>query len=97
MTMSVYTDYLEQIEARKGQGLHPKPIEDAELVEALIAQIEDAGNEHREASLQFFIYNTLARDDQRGGVKAQLPEADRLGHAWSRRSRRTLRSSCSPT
>ena len=35
MTMSVYTDYLEQIEARKGQGLHPKPIEDAELVEAL--------------------------------------------------------------
>ena len=37
--MSLYTDYLEEIETRKGQGLHPKPIEDAEFVEALIEQI----------------------------------------------------------
>jgi aconitate hydratase 2/2-methylisocitrate dehydratase len=70
--MSVYTDYLEQIEARKGQGLHPKPIEDAELVEALIAQIEETGNEHREASLQFLIYNTLPGTTSAAGAKARF-------------------------
>ena len=81
MTMSVYTDYLEQIEARKGQGLHPKPIEDAELVEALIAQIEDAGNEHREASLQFFIYNTLPGTTSAAGAKARFLKRIVLGDA----------------
>ncbi|MDC3307219.1 bifunctional aconitate hydratase 2/2-methylisocitrate dehydratase [bacterium] len=70
--MSVYTDYLEQIETRKGQGLHPKPIEDAELVEALIGQIEDAGHEHRVGSLQFFIYNTLPGTTSAAGVKARF-------------------------
>ena len=56
--MSLYADYLNQIETRKEQGLHPKPIEDAALVEALIAQIEDPNHAHRADSLQFFIYNT---------------------------------------
>ena len=40
--MSLYTDYLEEIAARKEQGLNPKPIEDAPLVEELVAQISDA-------------------------------------------------------
>ena len=44
--MSLYTDYLQQIESRKDQGLHPKPIEDAALVEELIAQIKDLQNEN---------------------------------------------------
>ena len=59
--MSVYTDYLDQIQVRKGQGLHPKPIEDAELVEALIAQIEDVGHEHRADSLNFFMELTIQK------------------------------------
>jgi len=79
MTMSVYTEYLEQIEARKGQGLHPKPIEDAELVEALIAQIEDTGHEHREGSLQFFIYNTLPGTTSAAGAKARFLKRIVLG------------------
>ena len=49
-TMSLYTDYLEQIETRKEQGLHPKPIEYADLVEVLIAQIKDTQHEHREGA-----------------------------------------------
>ena len=57
--MSLYTDYLAEIEERKKQDLHPKPIEDGALVAELIAQIKDTGNAHREDSLQFFIYNTL--------------------------------------
>ena len=57
--MSLYTDYLAEIEERKTQELHPKPIEDGALVEELIAQIKDNGHEHRADSLEFFIYNTL--------------------------------------
>jgi len=70
--MSLYADYLAQIEARKQQGLHPKPIEDAEFVEVLIAQIQDTGHEHREGSLNFFIYNVLPGTTSAAGVKAQF-------------------------
>jgi len=57
--MTAFTAYLEDIENRKQQGLHPKPIDDAELTAELIAQIKDPDNEHRAASLEFLIYNTL--------------------------------------
>ncbi|MEM9459959.1 MAG: bifunctional aconitate hydratase 2/2-methylisocitrate dehydratase [Myxococcota bacterium] len=77
--MSLYKDYLNQIEARKGHGLHPKPIEDAELVEALIAQIKDAQHEHRADSLHFFIYNTLPGTTSAAGVKARFLEQIILG------------------
>ena len=30
--MSVYSDYLDEIETRRQQGLNPKPIEDAALI-----------------------------------------------------------------
>ena len=56
-TLSLYTNYLEQIEKRRDHGLHPKPIEDAALVEELISQIQEPEHEHRADSLQFFIYN----------------------------------------
>ena len=46
--MSLYEDYLKDIESRKSQGLSPKPIEDADLVGALITQIKDTNHEHRE-------------------------------------------------
>ncbi|MHC4393220.1 MAG: bifunctional aconitate hydratase 2/2-methylisocitrate dehydratase, partial [Planctomycetota bacterium] len=77
--MSVYADYLAQIEAREQQGLHPKPIEDAEFVEVLIAQIEDTDHEHREGSLNFFIYNTLPGTTSAAGVKAQFLKKIALG------------------
>ena len=70
--MSLYTDYLEQIETRKEQGLHPKPIEDADFVEALIGQITDLQHEHRAQSLHFFIYNVLPGTTSAAGVKAQF-------------------------
>lgn len=57
--MSLYTDYLKEIEERKTQGLNPKPIDEAELLNEVIAQIKDTGNEHRKDSLHFFIYNTV--------------------------------------
>ncbi|MCH1508485.1 MAG: bifunctional aconitate hydratase 2/2-methylisocitrate dehydratase [Akkermansiaceae bacterium] len=57
--MSLYTDYIKEIEDRKDQELHPKPIDSGELVAEIITQIKDSGNEHREDSLNFLIYNTL--------------------------------------
>ncbi|MEQ9298820.1 MAG: bifunctional aconitate hydratase 2/2-methylisocitrate dehydratase [Cyclobacteriaceae bacterium] len=68
--MSLYKDYLKEIEERKEQGLHPKPIEDAELLSVIIDQIKDSSNEHREDSLKFFIYNTIPGTTSAAGVKA---------------------------
>ncbi|MEM8702492.1 MAG: aconitase family protein, partial [Pseudomonadota bacterium] len=70
--MSLYTAYLEEIESRKEQGLHPKPIDDGALVSELIAQIKDTGNPHREDSLRFFIYNTLPGTTSAAGEKARF-------------------------
>jgi len=70
--MSLYSDYLDQITTREQQGLHPKPIEDADLVEELVAQIRDTGHEHREGSLNFFIYNTLPGTTSAAGAKARF-------------------------
>ena len=79
--MSLYTAYLEEIETRKGEGLHPKPIDDGALVAELIAQIEDTANEHREDSLNFFIYNTLPGTTSAAGVKAAFLKKIILGEA----------------
>ncbi len=79
--MSLYTDYLTEIATRKEQGLHPKPIDDGALVGELIAQIKDAGNEHRDESLNFFIYNTLPGTTSAAGVKAAFLKEIILGDA----------------
>jgi len=69
--MSFYSDYLQEIEVRKTDlGLAPKPIDGAELTAEIIAQIKDTGSEHREASLNFFIYNTLPGTTPAAGLKA---------------------------
>ncbi|MEM7381743.1 MAG: aconitase family protein, partial [Bacteroidota bacterium] len=77
--MSRYTEYLKEIEDRKGQSLHPKPIDDAELLGEIISQIKDVSNEHREDSLQFFIYNVLPGTTSAAGVKAQFLKEIILG------------------
>ncbi len=79
--MSLYTDYLTEIETRKTQDLNPKPIDDGALVAEIIAQIKDTGNVHREASLNFFIYNTLPGTTAAAGVKAQFLKEIVLGQA----------------
>ncbi len=79
--MSLYTAYLEEIETRKGQGLSPKPIDDGPLTAELIAQIKDAEHEHRKASLNFLIYNTLPGTTSAAGVKAEFLKEVILGQA----------------
>ncbi|WP_417603616.1 bifunctional aconitate hydratase 2/2-methylisocitrate dehydratase [Owenweeksia hongkongensis] len=76
-----YNDYIKEIEERKGQGLHPKPIDSAELLSEIIAQIKDTGNEHRKDSLQFFIYNTLPGTTPAAGAKAKFLKEIILGES----------------
>ena len=79
--MSLYTDYLEEIESRKSQDLNPKPIEDGALVAELIEHINDANSEHRKDALNFFIYNTLPGTTSAAGVKAKFLKEIILGDA----------------
>ena len=79
--MSLYSAYLEEIESRKLQGLHPKPIDDGALIREIIAQIKDTGHEYRADSLQFFIYNTLPGTTSAAGEKARFLKEIILGDA----------------
>ena len=79
--MNIYQDYIQEIEERKNQGLHPKPIDSAELLSAIIAQIKDTANEYRADSLNFFIYNTLPGTTSAAGVKAQFLKEIILGES----------------
>ena len=80
--MSLYTEYMDEIETRKKElGLHPKPIDSAELLSEIIAQIKDTANANREDSLKFFIFNTLPGTTPAAGVKAQFLKEIILGDA----------------
>lgn len=71
-SMSKYTGYLKEIEERKKLGLKPKPIEDSDLAGEIIGQIKDVKNEHRQDSLNFFIYNTLPGTTSAASEKAKF-------------------------
>jgi len=78
--MSLYLEYIAEIESRKNDlGLAPKPIDGAELLSEIITQIKDQENAHREDSLNFFIYNTLPGTTSAAGVKAAFLKEIILG------------------
>ncbi len=77
--MSTYNDYIQEIEERKQQGLHPKPIDGADLLSDIITQIKDSGNPYRADSLNFFIYNTLPGTTSAASVKAKFLKEIILG------------------
>ncbi|OMP31302.1 bifunctional aconitate hydratase 2/2-methylisocitrate dehydratase [Mangrovimonas sp. DI 80] len=79
--MNLYNDYIKEIEQRKAQGLHPKPIDGADLLSEIIEQIKDLNNENREDSLNFFIYNTLPGTTSAAGVKAKFLKEIILGES----------------
>lgn len=70
--MNAFEAYITEIEDRKNQGLHPKPIDDGKLLSEIIALIKDTDNEHREECLNFLIYNTLPGTTSAAGVKAKF-------------------------
>jgi len=79
--MNMYNDYIKEIEERKLQGLHPKPIDGAELLSEIIAQIKDSDNQYREDSLNFFIYNVLPGTTSAASVKAAFLKEIILGES----------------
>ena len=79
--MNAYEDYLNEIEERKKQDLHPKPIDDAGLLSVIIDQIKDSSHAHREDSLKFFIYNVLPGTTSAAGVKAKFLKEIVLGES----------------
>ncbi|HEY0056241.1 MAG TPA: bifunctional aconitate hydratase 2/2-methylisocitrate dehydratase [Pedobacter sp.] len=79
--MNMYTDYIKEIEERASQGLHPKPIDGAELLSEIIEQIKDLANPYREDSLKFFIYNALPGTTPAAVVKAKFLKEIILGEA----------------
>ncbi|WP_119860279.1 bifunctional aconitate hydratase 2/2-methylisocitrate dehydratase [Pseudoalteromonas sp. MSK9-3] len=80
--MSLYTEYMDEIQNRKQElGLNPKPIDSADLLSEIIGQIKDTGHAHREDSLNFFIYNTLPGTTSAAGVKAKFLKEIILGES----------------
>jgi len=79
--MNMYQDYIKEIETRKTQGLHPKPVDGADLLSEIIAQIKDSGNAYREDSLNFFIYNVLPGTTSAAGEKAKFLKEIILGES----------------
>ncbi|MFT3705258.1 MAG: bifunctional aconitate hydratase 2/2-methylisocitrate dehydratase [Agriterribacter sp.] len=79
--MSRYNEYQKQIIDREALGLHPLPIDGAELMYEVIEQIKHADHEHREDSLKFFIYNVLPGTTSAARVKAQFLKEIILGES----------------
>ncbi len=78
MAFELYKEYLQEIETRKGEGLHPKPIDGSDLLSEVIAQIKEGGSS-KEQCLKFFIFNTLPGTTSAAGVKAQFLKEIILG------------------
>ena len=70
--MSLYKEYLKEIEQRKDDGLHPKPIDGGELLSEIIHQIKDENHEYREDSINFFTYNVIPGTTSAAIVKAEF-------------------------
>ena len=70
--MDLYKTYLTEIEHRKSEGLHPKPIDDAKLLKELINHIKNPISNERENCINFFIYNTLPGTTSAATEKAKL-------------------------
>ena len=70
--MSLYQEYLKEIDSRKEDGLHPKPIEDGELLSEIIHQIKDETHQYRDDSINFFTYNVIPGTTSAAAVKAKF-------------------------
>ena len=70
--MSIYKQYIKEIQDRKSQGLNPKPIDDGKLLSEIIKQIKDVDHIDREDSIKFFIYNVIPGTTSAAVVKSKF-------------------------
>ena len=80
--MSLYLEYLNDIEERKGKGLDPKPIDSADLLIEIISQINDLNHKFRQDSLSFLIYNVLPGTTNAASIKAKFLHEIILGKSY---------------
>ena len=79
--MSKYQDYLNEISERASEGLHPLPINGADLVAELVTQIKQDNHEYRKDSLHYFIYNVLPGTTAAASIKASFLKEIILGNS----------------
>ena len=79
--MDTYKNYIAEIEERKSEGLHPKPIDDSTLLSEIIGNITNLASPHRKDCLKFFLYNVLPGTTSAAQVKADFLKALILGNA----------------
>ncbi len=70
--MSLYQDYIDEIEERKKKDLQPKPIDDGALTQEIVSIISNSKNDDREEALKLLIYNILPGTTDAAGVKAEF-------------------------
>ena len=70
--MSLYDEYLSEIEDRKAHGLHPKPVDGADLLAEIVEHVENPDSAHHDDCVQFFVFNVLPGTTSAAGLKAQV-------------------------
>ncbi len=70
--MSIYKQYIREIQDRKIEVLNPKPIDDGKLLSEIIKQIKDVDHIDREDSIKFFIYNVIPGTTSAAVVKSKF-------------------------
>ncbi|MEM7093654.1 MAG: bifunctional aconitate hydratase 2/2-methylisocitrate dehydratase [Actinomycetota bacterium] len=70
--MSLYNDYLTEIDQRSEQGLHEKPVDGADLLAEIIEHVKNPDSEHRDDCLRYLIYNVLPGTTSAAGLKAEF-------------------------
>ena len=68
--MSIYKEYIKEIDTRKSEGLNPKPIDDSNLLNEIISHIKDLKHPDRADSINFFVYNVIPGTTSAAYVKA---------------------------
>ncbi|MGB1505646.1 MAG: aconitase family protein, partial [Acidimicrobiales bacterium] len=70
--MTLYDEYLSESADRALHGLHPKPVDGADLLAEIVGHMEDADSEHRADCLDFFVFNVLPGTTSAAGLKATV-------------------------
>ena len=70
--MSIYKEYIKEIDTRKSEGLNPKPIDDSELLNEIISHIKDIKHPDRADSINFLVYNVIPGTTSAAYVKANF-------------------------
>ena len=70
--MSIYKEYIKEIDTRKSEGLNPKPIDDSELLNEIISHIKDIKHPDGADSINFLVYNVIPGTTSAAYVKANF-------------------------